>query len=189
MTTGEQVVGSGYPPDSDEYWMSRALRLAERAAAAGEVPVGAVLVRDGKLLGEGWNQPISRCDPTAHAEIVALRAAAAAEGNYRLPGSRLYVTIEPCTMCAGALVHARVGSVIYAATEPKAGAVVSQSRVFEQPNLNHQVLCRGGVLEAQARELMQDFFRHRRAAVKRLRRDAQQAAAPGEDADGREGGH
>ncbi|MYM62148.1 tRNA adenosine(34) deaminase TadA [Pseudomaricurvus sp. HS19] len=168
--------------------MERALRLAEKAAELGEVPVGAVLVRDGKLLGEGWNQPISACDPTAHAEIVALRAAAVAECNYRLPDSRLYVTIEPCTMCAGALVHARVGSVIYAATEPKAGAVVSQSRVFEQSNLNHQVQCCGGVLEEQARELMQAFFRHRRDAVKRLRREAQQVAAPVDDRDGKESG-
>ena len=184
----DREVPDSYPPDSDEYWMAQALQLAERAAQAGEVPVGAVLVRDGKLLGEGWNQPITTCDPSAHAEIVALRAAAAAAGNYRLPGSRLYVTIEPCTMCAGALVHARIDTVIYAAEEPKAGAVVSQSRVFEQPNLNHQVRCYGGVLEEQARGLMQDFFQRRREVVKRLRKEAKERARATTEAPDQQGG-
>ena len=125
--------------EDDEYWMHRALELARAGEAAGEVPVGAVLVRDGEALGEGWNAPIGRCDPTAHAEIVALRAAASALSNYRLSGSTLYVTIEPCAMCAGALVHARVARVVFAAREPRAGAVASQLRLLDGDFLNHRV--------------------------------------------------
>ena len=146
----------------DQYWMDRALQLAEQAEQAGEVPVGAVVVRDGQLLGEGWNQPIGRCDPSAHAEIVALRDAAAKIGNYRLPGATLYVTIEPCSMCAGALIHSRISRLVFAAEEPRAGAITSNVRLLDQIHFNHRVSYSGGVREAQARQLMQRFFRERR---------------------------
>jgi tRNA(adenine34) deaminase len=148
--------------DSDEHFMRRALILAAAAAEAGEVPVGAVLVQGGQVVGEGFNQPISHCDPTAHAEIVALRAAAAARGNYRLPDTTLYVTIEPCTMCVGALVHARVARVVFGAPEPKAGALVSQLQLAQAPHWNHRLEFTGGVCADAAAELMQNFFRQRR---------------------------
>ena len=112
---------AGSPGPDHEYWMQRALELADRAAALDEVPVGAVVVRDGELLGEGWNQVVSAADPTAHAEIVALRAAAKLVGNYRLPGATLFATLEPCTMCAGAMIHARIAQLVFAAAEPRAG--------------------------------------------------------------------
>lgn len=150
----------------DRRWMRRALALAQQAAEAGEVPVGAVLVRDGQCIGEGSNRPISGVDPTAHAEIQALRAAAKSQDNYRLPGSTLYVTIEPCAMCAGAIVHARVERVVFAATEPKAGAVCSHWQLFDQPQLNHRVAYQGGVLADEAKALMQAFFAERRRAAK-----------------------
>lgn len=143
-------------------WMRRALLLAEQAAAVGEVPVGALVVRDGVVLGEGYNQPIRSSDPTAHAECVALRAAARAVGNYRLPGATLYVTVEPCSMCAGALVHARIAQLVFGATEPKAGAVVSQAQLLDSEFLNHRVAVTGGVLADEAVALMQAFFRGRR---------------------------
>lgn len=148
--------------DNDQHWMQLALAQAQLAAAAGEVPVGAVLVRDGQLLGAGFNQPIGRCDPTAHAEIVALRAAAQQAANYRLPGATLYVTIEPCAMCAGALVHARVQRVVFGAPEPRAGAVVSAVQLLDGPQFNHRVAYSGGVLAEACAELMQRFFRDRR---------------------------
>ena len=143
--------------------MRRALALAEQAAIAGEVPVGAVLVRHGVLLGEGYNSPIAGHDPTAHAEIRALRAACTFVGNYRLPGSTLYVTLEPCAMCAGAIVHARVDRVVYAATEPKAGAIVSTQRFFELPQLNYRVIAEGGLLAEQSSNVLKAFFARRRA--------------------------
>ncbi len=146
----------------DEIFMRRALALAAEAAAAGEVPVGAVLVRDGAVIGEGWNSPISRCDPTAHAEVLALRDAARRVGNYRLPGSTLYVTIEPCTMCAGALVHARVARVVYGAAESKAGVAASNLMLFDAPHFNHRVSCDGGILRSECSALMSQFFRARR---------------------------
>jgi tRNA(adenine34) deaminase len=146
----------------DDYWMALALTLADRAAALGEVPVGAVVVRDGKLLGEGFNQVISAADPTAHAEIVALRAAARQVGNYRLPGSRLFVTLEPCTMCAGAVVHARVAELIFGAAEPRAGVICSRGSQLDAPWYNHRVSWRGGVLAAQSSERLKAFFRARR---------------------------
>ncbi|RNE92437.1 tRNA adenosine(34) deaminase TadA [Marichromatium sp. AB32] len=156
----------------DEYWMRHALRLAERAAQQGEVPVGAVLVRDGQCIGEGWNRPIADSDPSAHAEIQALRDAGRRLANYRLPETRLYVTLEPCVMCAGAIVHARVGAVVYGATDPKAGACGS---VFDllpsDARFNHRTECRGGVLAADCGELLRDFFRARRRAA-RAARDA-----------------
>lgn len=146
--------------------MRAALAEAEQARAAGEVPVGAVVVLDGAVIGAGFNQPISRHDPTAHAEILALRAAAAKIGNYRLAGSTLYVTVEPCLMCVGAMVHARVGTVVYGATEPKAGAIISMTSAHELAGLNHRLEAIGPVLEEECRDLMQDFFRSRRAAAR-----------------------
>ena len=144
--------------------MRRALELARSAEVAGEVPVGAVLVAsDGQIIGEGWNQPIGAHDPTAHAEIVALRAAANAEGNYRLPGTTLYVTLEPCPMCAGAIVHARVERVVFGAVDPRSGAAGS---VFDllpsDERFNHYTRCEGGVLAQESADMLRRFFRARR---------------------------
>ena len=143
--------------------MSLALDEARKAHEAGEVPVGAIVLLDGEVIGSGFNQPISAHDPTAHAEIVALRAAAARVGNYRLTGATLYVTVEPCLMCVGAMVHARIGLVVFGAAEPKAGAVMSMTRAHELPNLNHRLQVLGGVLETECREVMQGFFKTRRS--------------------------
>ena len=143
--------------------MRRALALAEEAAAAGEVPVGAVVALDGVIIGTGRNQPIAAHDPTAHAEIVALRQAGEALGNYRLTGATLAVTVEPCLMCVGAMVHARVATVVYGAAEPKAGALGSTIAAHELASLNHRLVAVGGVLEDECREVMQAFFRARRA--------------------------
>ena len=143
-------------------YMRRALQWAEWAARAGEVPVGAVVVCGGEVVGEGANQPIGNNDPTAHAEIVALRAAAKRIGNYRLPDATLYVTIEPCTMCAGALIHARIGTLVFGAREPRAGAVVSAASVLDNAALNHRIAVIEGVLAAEAGELIKRFFRTRR---------------------------
>ena len=145
-----------------ERWMALALEEAGRARDAGEVPVGAVVVLDGAIVGRGCNQPISSGDPTAHAEIVAIRDAARRLGNYRLTGAVLCVTIEPCLMCVGALVHARIATLAYGAAEPKTGAIVSTVRAAEMPGLNHRIEVVGGVSEAACRELMQTFFRERR---------------------------
>jgi len=145
-----------------ETFMERALWWARQAAAAGEVPVGAVVVRGGAVLGEGANQPIGGRDPTAHAEIVALRAAALRAGNYRLPDATLYVTIEPCTMCAGALVHARIGTLVFGAREPRAGAIVSTAAVIDNVALNHRIRVVEGVLSERCGELLKTFFRARR---------------------------
>ena len=145
--------------------MRLALAEAAKARDAGEVPVGAIVVIDGRVLGAGFNQPISSHDPTAHAEIVGLRAAAARVGNYRLTGATLYVTVEPCLMCVGAMVHARIGTMIYGAAEPKAGAVESMTRAHELAGLNHRLDVRGGILELECRQVMQDFFRSRRDAA------------------------
>jgi len=142
--------------------MREALALARQAAMEGEVPVGAVVVRDGQIIGRGHNRPVSAHDPTAHAEIDALRDAAASIGNYRLTGATLYVTLEPCVMCVGALMHARVKTVVYGATEPKAGAMESTQRAHEHPALNHRVSVISGVLAAECREVLQAFFRERR---------------------------
>lgn len=146
----------------DELWMRHALRLAERARQAGEVPVGAVLVRDAVLLAEGWNCPIATHDPTAHAEIVALRAAGQAVGNYRLVDTTLYVTLEPCVMCMGALSHARVGRIIYGAPDPKRGAAGSALQLADAEFLNHRIEIRGGVLGDPCSEALRAFFRERR---------------------------
>lgn len=145
-----------------EEHMREALALAQASADAGEVPVGAVVVLDGQVIGRGRNQPISSHDPTAHAEILAIRDAAARAGNYRLPGATLYVTLEPCLMCVGALMHARVATVVYAAVEPKAGAMESTQRAHEHPALNHRVTVVSGVLAADSRDLLQAFFQQRR---------------------------
>lgn len=142
--------------------MALAIRLAREAELAGEVPVGAVLVKDGEVIGRGRNGPVGANDPTAHAEIVALREAARAAGNYRLPGSTLYVTLEPCPMCAGAMVHARIDRLVFATADPRSGAAGSVLDVLDNPALNHRVAAAGGLLEAEARALLQDFFRARR---------------------------
>ena len=142
--------------------MRHALLLAQRARDENEVPVGAVLVRDNQIIGEGWNRPVGSHDPSAHAEIQALRAAGAAAGNYRLTGSTLYVTLEPCVMCAGAIVHARVRRLVFGATDPKAGAVQSVNDVIANPRLNHRVEWTGGVLEAECSQQLRDFFKTRR---------------------------
>jgi tRNA(adenine34) deaminase len=143
--------------------MRAAIELARQARSEGEVPVGAVVVLDGVVIGEGFNRPIGSCDPTAHAEVVALRDAARRIGNYRLTGASVYVTIEPCQMCVGAMIHARISRVIYGTREPKAGAIESAMRAHEHPSLNHRMEATGGVLDAECRELMQEFFRSRRA--------------------------
>jgi tRNA(adenine34) deaminase len=150
------------PPGDHEAYMRLALEEASSALTIGEVPVGAVVVVDGKVVGRGRNQPISTTDPTAHAEIVAIRASAAAVDNYRLPGATLYVTIEPCLMCVGAMIHARIGLVVFGATEPRSGALVSAARAHETPGLNHRLETLGGVLEAECRAIIQQFFRTRR---------------------------
>jgi len=146
----------------DVEWMQRALALADHAAAAGEVPVGAVLVRDGEELGSGWNAPVGSNDPTAHAEVMALRAAAAATGNYRLPGSTLYATMEPCPMCAGAIVQARVARVVYATRDERWGAVESVFEILGSRRLNHHVDCEGGLLAEESARRLKDFFAARR---------------------------
>jgi tRNA(adenine34) deaminase len=148
--------------DTPDSWMRRALEEARRGLAAGEVPIGAVVVLDGRLAGAGFNQPISLRDPTAHAELVALRQAAVVAGNYRLTGADLYVTVEPCMMCSGALVHARIRTLYFGASEPRAGAVVSTVRALEVPGLNHRVEAIGGLLEEECREVIQAFFRQKR---------------------------
>lgn len=145
-----------------DLFMREALALARESAEAGEVPVGAVVVQDGQVIGRGRNQPISSHDPTAHAEVLALRDAAARAGNYRLPAATLYVTLEPCLMCVGALMHARVSAVVYGALEPKAGAMESTQRAHEHPALNHRVTVVSGVLAAESRDVLQAFFASRR---------------------------
>ena len=148
--------------DNDEYWMRRALALAERAGAEGEVPVGAALVMDGDCIGEGWNRSISTSDPTAHAEIMALRAGAVQQKNYRLPGATLYVSLEPCAMCAGAIILARIKRVVYAAADPRTGAAGSVFDILQSDQLNHRVELSSGVLEQESANLLQTFFRERR---------------------------
>lgn len=142
--------------------MTRALELAREAEAHGEVPVGAVLVRAGRIVGEGWNRPIGSNDPTAHAEMVALRSAAAALGSYRLLETTLYVTLEPCPMCAGAMVHARVQRLVFAAVDPRAGAAGTVFNIVQHPSLNHRIDCTAGVLATECGELLRGFFVARR---------------------------
>ncbi|OQW93857.1 MAG: tRNA adenosine(34) deaminase TadA [Beggiatoa sp. IS2] len=149
---------------NDDEWMYLALQFAEQAAQQGEVPVGAVLVQAQTYIAEGWNQPLSSCDPTAHAEIVALRKAAQHFHNYRLPDTTLYVTLEPCVMCAGAIIHARVKRVIFGAYDPKSGAAGSRFDVLRDTRHNHQVDCKGGVLAEICGERLQQFFQTRRSS-------------------------
>jgi len=148
----------------DEDFMRVALALAEQARGAGEVPVGAVVVRDGVVIGSGFNSPIGRHDPSAHAEILALRAAATASGNYRLSGCTLYVTLEPCVMCSGAILHARIGRVVYGAPDPKAGACGSVLNLFAEDRLNHHTAVTGGMLAEECGRLLTNFFQERRGA-------------------------
>jgi tRNA(adenine34) deaminase len=147
---------------SDSTFMTRALELAREAERAGEVPVGAVIVKDGAIVGEGWNRPISTNDPTAHAEIVAMRAAAQKLNTYRLLDTTLYVTLEPCPMCAGAMVHARVKRLVYAATDPRAGAAGTIFNIVQHPSLNHRVECGTGVMAEECATLLRAFFQGRR---------------------------
>jgi tRNA(adenine34) deaminase len=149
-------------PGSDEGFMREALALAREAAQAGEVPVGAVVVKDGEIVGRGWNRPIRTSDPTAHAEIVALREAAARLGNYRLPGCELYVTLEPCAMCVGAMLHARLERVVFGATDPKTGACGGIVCLASEAKLNHQTAFTGGVLAEDCGAILRKFFADRR---------------------------
>ena len=146
----------------DELWMEEALRCAQRALEAGDVPVGAVVVCKGRIVGRGWNRNIAGTDPTAHAEILALREAGATVGNHRLGDCDLFATIEPCAMCAGALVHARIRRLIYGAEDAKAGAVLSVMQVLNHSKLNHKIKVRGGVLAGRSAEMLQSFFKNRR---------------------------
>jgi len=147
---------------ADELWMEEALRCAQRALEAGEVPVGAVVVSQGRIVGRGWNRNIAASDPTAHAEVIALREAGVTVGNHRLEDCELFVTIEPCAMCAGAMVHARIQRLVYGADDPKAGAVHSLMQVLNHPQLNHQIQVRSGVLAGRSAEVLQTFFKSRR---------------------------
>ena len=148
---------------SHETFMEAAIEQARRGVEAGEVPIGAVLVVNGEIVARAFNQPITSVDPTAHAEVIVLREAARAAGNYRLVDATVYVTLEPCLMCVGALVHARVREVVYGAAEPKTGALVSTIRALESPGLNHRFAVTGGVLEEPCRTLVQEFFRAKRS--------------------------
>jgi tRNA(adenine34) deaminase len=151
--------------EDDTGFIRRALELARQAAAAGEIPVGAVLVLNGEVVGEGSNSPISRADPTAHAEIQAIRDAAGKLSNYRLPGTTLYVTLEPCAMCVGAILHARVARVVFGASDPKTGAAGSVIDLFAEGRLNHQAMVQGGVLAEECGEVLRAFFASRRAGT------------------------
>lgn len=150
------------PAYSDEYWMQRALVLAERAATQNEVPVGAILVYSDSILSEGYNNSISENDPTAHAEMIALRRAGEKIGNYRLIDTTLYVTLEPCLMCAGAMMHARIKRLVYGANEPKTGAIISTTQVFDQVCMNHRIQYQNGILAEECGNIIQQFFRDRR---------------------------
>ncbi|HNC86916.1 MAG TPA: tRNA adenosine(34) deaminase TadA [Agitococcus sp.] len=154
--------------EQDHQFMCQALALAQQAAELGEVPVGAVIVIDGQVVGEGYNQPIATHDPTAHAEVVAIRQAAQKLQNYRLENSTLYVTLEPCTMCVGALIHARISRVVFATTEPKAGSLVSARKQLETGYYNHVFKFEGGLLADEASKQLSDFFRRRREAKKKM---------------------
>ncbi len=147
---------------TDQKWMQHALKLAERSREEGEVPVGAVIVKYNQLIAEGWNQPIADHDATAHAEIMAIRAAGKALNNYRLPNTTLYVTLEPCTMCAGAMIHARIKRVVFGAPDPRTGTAGSAINLFSQPYHNHQIEVEGGVMREACGQILKDFFRERR---------------------------
>jgi tRNA(adenine34) deaminase len=148
--------------EADRAFMQRALELAMRARDEGEVPVGAVVVQDGRIVGEGWNHPISSADATSHAETEAIRAACKALSNYRIPGSTLYVTLEPCVMCSGAILHARISRVVYAAMDPKTGACGSVLNLFDEPRLNHHAVVTSGVMAQESAAMLRTFFAGRR---------------------------
>ena len=148
--------------EDDEKWMTHAIKLAEHAESIDEVPVGAVIVKDNKIISEGWNQPITSNDPTAHAEVIALRAASQAVENYRLVDTTLYVTLEPCAMCAGALIHARVKRVVFGATDPRTGAAGSMFNILNTSKLNHTIEIEQGVLENECAHLLKEFFKKKR---------------------------
>ena len=150
--------------EEDKVWMQEALLLAKQAQEEGEVPVGALLVQDNKLLGQGWNRPVASHDPSAHAEIQAIRHAGGIVSNYRLPGSTLYVTLEPCTMCAGAMIHTRIKRLVFGAYDPRTGAVESVAQILDQPHHNHKIVYQGGVMESECGQLLKAFF-----AAKRLK--------------------
>ena len=169
----------------DAYFMEQAMVQARRAETLGEVPVGAVVVKDGVIIATGYNHPIGTHDPTAHAEIMALRAAAAALGNYRLPGCTLYVTLEPCAMCSGAMMHARLERVVFGASDPKTGACGSVLNLFDEPRLNHHAALQGGVLAEQCGGLLREFFAMRRQMA--ARRRLAQAAGPADVETAQEG--
>ncbi|KQN54874.1 tRNA adenosine(34) deaminase TadA [Erwinia sp. Leaf53] len=166
--------------NNDEFWMRHALTLARRAWQEGEVPVGAVLVHEGRVIGEGWNRPIGHHDPTAHAEIMALRQGGKVIENYRLLDTTLYVTLEPCVMCAGAMVHGRVGRLVFGARDAKTGAAGSLIDVLSHPGMNHQVQVDEGVLAEECAAMLSDFFRQRRAEKKALRQQQQQGTSSAE---------
>nr|WP_049723981.1 tRNA adenosine(34) deaminase TadA [Gilvimarinus polysaccharolyticus] len=161
--------------NEDIQWMREARELAAQAADNNEVPVGAVVVRQGQVVGRGYNRPIGGCDPTAHAELMALRDAARKLGNYRLTDCTLYVTLEPCTMCVGAMVHARVGRLVYGTTEPKAGVIVSQAQLLDAPYFNHSIQITGGVEREACQQQLSDFFKRRRHEKKQLREGSNNA--------------
>jgi Cytosine/adenosine deaminases len=174
------VLISGVPtvPENElnhEYWMRHALTLAQRAWDEGEVPVGAVLVLDNKVIGEGWNRPIGRHDPTAHAEIMALRQGGMVMQNYRLINATLYVTLEPCVMCAGAMVHSRIGRVVFGARDAKTGAAGSLMDVLHHPGMNHRVEVTEGILSERCASMLSDFFRERRQQIKAQRKAEKEA--------------
>jgi tRNA(adenine34) deaminase len=162
LQPAEQSTEPGAAEDNAEYWMRHALQLALKAEAEGEVPVGAVIVRDGQVLGEGWNRTIGLNDPSAHAEILALRQAGEHCGNYRLPGATLFVTLEPCIMCAGAMIHARLKSLVFGAADPKTGAAGSVFDVLADPRHNHRLQVSGPCLGEECGTVLQTFFRSRR---------------------------
>ncbi|TDN90224.1 tRNA adenosine(34) deaminase TadA [Herminiimonas fonticola] len=165
----------GHNVIQDSIWMRQALDQAHNAWALGEVPVGAVVVKDGQVIATGFNQPIGTHDPTAHAEIMALRAAATILGNYRLPGCELYVTLEPCAMCSGAMIHARLARVVFGASDPKTGACGSIVNLFEQDQLNHHTQLIGGVMAQECGALLKDFFAERRKAAQATKADGSNA--------------
>ncbi len=150
------------PSELDRQFMQQAIEQAQLAALEGEVPVGAVLVRDGQVISKAFNKPITNHDPSAHAEMLALRQAALSEGNYRLPGSTLYVTLEPCAMCSGAMLHARVERIVYGAADPKTGAAGSVLDIFSTKQINHQTSVEGGIMSDECGQLLRDFFKERR---------------------------
>lgn len=166
------------PELNHEYWMRHALQLAKRAWDEGEVPVGAVLVHNNQVIGEGWNRPIGRHDPTAHAEIMALRQGGLVLQNYRLLNTTLYVTLEPCVMCSGAMVHSRIGTLVFGARDEKTGAAGSLMDVLRYPGMNHQVQIIDGVLAPECSGLLSDFFRMRRQQKKQQK--AESTSSPGD---------